>query len=170
MDELDKHQKIALDFDGTLVDSVSSPILADYIRQHPEKSYYIVTFRTPTQIVTIPTELTNIGLSFDLFAKVVPMPPRLAFDFDEDQKFRRHAHLPDMNTVSEDALLPGEYKMVHWKGFIARKLGATILVDDMPELVLYGCQQFGIKFVDAKNLHATALTEGSYIDTSRETR
>lgn len=164
MDKLSGHQRIALDFDGTLVDGVASATLAAYVKQHSQKSFSIVTFRTPTQIDTIPTELTQVGLSIDMFLKVVPMPKRLAFDFDEDQKFRRHARLPNMDQVSEDALLPGEYKFVHWKGFIARKLGATVLVDDFPELVTPGCKQFGIAFIDAKDIHPglneTKLTEG----------
>jgi hypothetical protein len=62
MDKLSGHQRIALDFDGTLVDGVASVMLAAYVKQHSQKSFSIVTFRTPTQIDTIPTELTQVGL------------------------------------------------------------------------------------------------------------
>jgi hypothetical protein len=155
MDRLAKHRKIALDFDGTLVDGVSSPAITAYVNQHPDKSFYIVTFRTPKQSQTIPSELANVGLSTQQFSKIIPMPERLMFDFDEDQRFRRNSSLPSMDHVSEDALLPGEYKLVHWKGFIARKLGATVLVDDIPELVTRGCKQFGIEFVDARQIHVS---------------
>jgi hypothetical protein len=155
MDRLANHQKIALDFDGTLIDGVSSLAIAAYVNQHPDKSFYIVTFRTPKQSQTIPTELANVGLSVQQFSKIIPMSERLVFDFDEDQRFRRNSSLPSMDHVSKDALLPGEYKLVHWKGFIARKLGATVLVDDMPELVTHGCKQFGVEFVDAKQIHTS---------------
>lgn len=162
MDKLARHRKIALDFDGTVVEGASSAAIADYVTQHPDKLFYIVTFRTPDQAATISHELARAGLSTDLFSQIVPMPRRLAFDFEEDQQFRRAAAMPSIDRVPEDALLPGEHKLLNWKGFIARKLGATVLVDDMPEMSAYGCRKFGVELVDAKDIHAMThdLTEG----------
>jgi FMN phosphatase YigB (HAD superfamily) len=152
MDKLANHRKIAFDLDGTLIDGAASPALATFIKSHPTKSFSIVTFRTPQQSSTIPAELQNHGLSADLFRNIISMPQRLVFDFDEDQQFRRNAAMPSFDHVTPDALLPGEYKFMNWKGFIANKLGATVLVDDMPNLVALGCKKFHVTLVDATKL------------------
>jgi hypothetical protein len=152
MDKLANHRKIALDLDGTLIDGASSPALATFVKANPTKSFSIVTFRTPQQSSTIPAELQSNGLSADMFGNIISMPQRLVFDFDEDQQFRRNAALPSIEHVTPDALLPGEFKFMNWKGFIANKLGATVLVDDMPTLVALGCTKFHVALIDATKL------------------
>ena len=157
---LHKHRKIAFDFDGTLVDGRSSLLIQNYIQNNDDKTYFIVTFRTPVQAKTIPMELAAHGLSSEWFATVVPMAARLALEFDEDQRIRRNSGLPNIERVSEAALLPGERQVLNWKGFVAKKLGATVLVDDMPAYCAMGCRRFGIRLLDAN--HLTEVTESRH--------
>jgi hypothetical protein len=153
MQSLAGYKKIAFDLDGTLIDGVASAAIATFIKRHATKSYFIITFRTPSQAVSIPSELISAGLSVDLFKQIIPISERLMFDFNEEQQQRRNAGLtPLITDMPHEALFPGEYKLMHWKGFVARKLGATVLVDDLPFLVTLGCKKFGIDFIDPKNL------------------
>ena len=153
MNALTRHRKIAMDLDGTLIDGVAAVALGDFVREcHEHKSFFIVTFRTAEQMQTVQQELAAYDLSPDFFARIIPMPTRYVLEFDEDQRFRRTARMPRLDQVAPDAQLPGEFKFTHWKGFIVHKLGATVLVDDMPYLVLPGCEKFHITFIDAKSM------------------
>lgn len=158
MDRLASHRTIAFDLDGTLIDGAASAKLASYIKEHPEKTFYVVTFRTPDQINTVSSELQNQGLDMNMFEKVVPMPARMVMEFDEDQRTRRNAGMPPMDKAPPDSLFPGELKLVNWKGFVTRRLGATVLVDDMPYLSAPGAKRFGVELIDAATI-ASSLHE-----------
>jgi hypothetical protein len=164
MDSLNRHKKIALDLDGTLIDGAASGVLANYVREHPGKAFYIVTFRTPDQSHDVAAELNDVGLSAEHFDKIISMPPRLARDFDHDQQLRRNAALPRLDQVGPEHLLPGEVAFMQWKGFVAKKLGATVLVDDMPYLAKLGCEKFGVSLVDAATI--APLVERCYLSTN----
>lgn len=146
MERLKRHRKIAFDLDGTLIDGVASREIAEFIRDHPDKTYYIVTFRIPEQCLHLNDELTQVGLKRSDFREVVPMAKRFVMEFENDRAQRRFAHLPPPKTV--DHMLPGERRYVHWKGFVCSKLGATVLIDDMPELSAPGCKQHNIALED----------------------
>jgi hypothetical protein len=155
MDSLGKHRKLALDLDGTLIDGAASATLTNYVKNHPDKTFSIVTFRAPQQSVTIPEELLDNGLSVAMFQRIISMPQRLVMDFEEDQQMRRNASLPRLETIGQDELLPGEFKFMHWKGYITNKLGATALVDDMPFFVALGCKKFGVALIDVATIPLT---------------
>lgn len=163
MDELLDLKHIAFDFDGTLVGDRVSDLLSEFIRDHPDKTYSIITFRTPEQAESIPHELDAVGLTVQQFDRIVPMPLKLAIDWSHDETIRRNAGMPPVTEVAEGALLPGEYKLVHWKGFVAHKLRAEALVDDMPTLAAPGCRKYHVKLIDAKKL-AMSLSEGELLE------
>jgi hypothetical protein len=146
MEKLKRHRKIAFDLDGTLVDGVASREIAEFIRDNPEKTYYIVTFRIPEQCLHLNEELAQVGLKRADFQDVVPMSKRFVIEFEDDQAQRRFANLPPPKTV--DHMLPGERRYVHWKGFVCSRLGATALIDDMPEMSAPGCKQHNIALED----------------------
>src|SRR5689334_9567958 len=110
MDRLANHRKIAFDLDGTLIGGTVSATISSYIKEHPEKTYYVVTFRSPDQINTVPAELQNYDLDMDMFEKMVPMPARLMLDFYEDQHMRQNAGMPPLDKAPKDHVFPGEYK------------------------------------------------------------
>lgn len=148
---LERHDRIALDLDGTLIDGQTSPLIQDFVRSNPEKKFWIVTFRTPAQVHTVASELANVGLPIGDFQRVIPMPERYVMEFEEDQRQRRFARLPGLDTPGVTPF-PGEFRYLHWKGYVCKRIGATVLVDDLPRLSQMGCQQFGIELVDARNM------------------
>lgn len=142
-----------------MIDGPSSAELQAFVREHPEKKFWIISFRTPRQLETVDAELRRSGLKRACFQRIIPMPERLLLAFDEDQLRRRVARLPGIE--SKDAVLfPGEYRVVHWKGYVCHKIGATVLVDDMPEYVLPGCRDYRIEFINALTMrHEAHLAE-----------
>lgn len=146
--DLASYKTIAFDLDGTLVDGVASTAIANYIRENGHQSFVIVTFRTLRQTSTLDQELHAYGLSQDMFKSVATCPVKLDLEFHEAQAFRRSARLPDMRSAKE--LLPAEQKYLEWKGRACSLLGAGLLVDDLPGLVLPGCRKYGIDFMDAR--------------------
>jgi hypothetical protein len=125
---LDSHHKIAWDMDETLVNGPNSEFFRQYIAAHPEKEHYIVTFRTgDAWIADIPFELADEGLNPDLIKAVSSVPMKIWIE--------RHLSRVHMAVCND------------WKGFEAKRLGCTVLVDDMEASVLPGCEKHGITFI-----------------------
>lgn len=140
---------IAFDLDGTLIDRVNDSI-RDYVLSSSDQKFNIVTFRPRSEGRQIAAELSYAGLDIERFADVVFCPDRLVREFQEDQKMRRAAGLPILGRNTQN-LLEGEFKYVNWKGFVARKLGCQLLVDDMPYLTQPGCVKYNVEFLDARD-------------------
>jgi hypothetical protein len=141
------YRGIAFDLDGTLIDRVNDSV-RDYVLSNPDQKFNIVTFRTRAEGRDIARELQHAGLDVERFTEIVFAPDRLVREFREDQQMRRSAGLP-MLSRSTANLLEGEHKYVHWKGFVARKLGCQLLVDDMAYLTRPGCEKYNVEFIDA---------------------
>lgn len=156
---LERHSTIALDFDDTLVNGPASEFLARFIQDNPDKTYVIITHRTPRECATIPQELREFTLlTVQQFARVIPTPERLKMEFDEDQRLRFQKRFPRLSpTTPEDDLLPGEFKFLHWKGFAASKAGATVLVDDLPYLSALGCRRHHVELIDSRKLGTATM-------------
>ena len=152
MNILDSHNKIAFDFDDTLVYSDCAKFLHNYILDHPEKKYYIITHRSPSEARSIPNELEkNSPLTKDHFERIIVCPERIKLEFSIDQQMRRSSGLPPIDNQTDiDTMFPGEQKFVNWKGFVAKKLGVSVLVDDLPHLSKQGAERNGVKFIDAR--------------------
>lgn len=130
---LDGHDVIAWDMDGTLIDGSHSAVFRDYIAARTDKIHHVVTFRTPRRWVEeVYEELEGYGVSRDRLAGVHGVPLRLYEAY-----------------VRKDPVLTGEF--VRWKGLKARKIGASVLIDDMSELVVPGCVEHGIRFLHAED-------------------
>jgi hypothetical protein len=137
---------IAFDFDGTLLSGNTA--LQEYVRQHHQRMrFLIVTHRSRRETATIPQELEQIGLSIDMFERIVGCPERVIMGFEEAQQMRRSARLP--RAAEAENLFPDEIAFVNWKGQTARKLRCHVLVDDIPWLAEPGCRDNGVKFIRA---------------------
>jgi len=156
MEILSRYRKIALDFDGTLFDGPASEYLQEYVVDNQDKSYGIVTFRDDR--ASVMRDLSAMGLSPNLFATIITMPRKMAIDFEAETTMRRHAGLPLLATVSSDQMFPTEHKYVMWKGFVCMKIGASVLIDDLPWAVKPGCTRFNIDYVDVASLKIPAYT------------
>lgn len=126
---LDQYQKLGIDFDGTLVGHPRSHILQQYIVDHPEKEFHIVTFRCGQMEQNLrwdlqdSVELTGSGLRLDHF-KSIECCPKLIFERRE--------------TLDDGREFYG------WKGRRCAEIGCTILVDDMHAHVGPYCHELGI--------------------------
>lgn len=120
--ELDKHDKIGWDFDGTLIEGVNSAFYRQYIVDHPEKTHYIITFRNYIDANTIPAELIDLKFDFRLIKNI-------------------HYNPTGESTCGAEVAM--------FKAERCKQLGATILVDDLPEAVEAGCLELGIVYMNA---------------------
>lgn len=127
---LDQHEKIAWDCDGTLYQGKNSQAFADYIKAHPEKQHYIITFRDYNWAKECIPDLIDMGL--------------------KDCHFVSVHHCPDdvwMN--SQEGSFSQRWDFLCWKAKMAIELGCTILVDDMEDAVIHGCTEHGVAFLHA---------------------
>ena len=138
--DLDSHQIIAWDMDGTLVDGPNAAFFRKYILANPQKEHHIVTFRTgPSQAGLEQTwaqdaidELESYGVPRGTIKAVHSVP---------DNLFAAYAN--------SRTLLVGEEldQFMCWKGKTAKSFGATVLVDDMEMMVIKGCDLHDVDFV-----------------------
>jgi hypothetical protein len=119
------HSAIGWDFDGTLINHRSSHLMYDYIRATPHKRHVIVTFRSHgTQNAVFPILGKISGLRKNAFEAMHNVPDDLweAFTYE----------------------LPGKDRYLFWKGEVCSKLDLTLLVDDMTDHVIKGCNRYRI--------------------------
>lgn len=132
---LDHHDVIAWDMDGTLIDGPHSHFFRAYIMAHPEKTHHIVTFRDRLWAMRAPLELALFHrLPTEHIAGVHDCPQNLWQAYVQRESF----YQPDL----VDAYLI-------WKGKKAAELGCTVLVDDMAEQVIKGCELHSVAFIHA---------------------
>lgn len=143
---LDNHHTIAWDFDKTLVDCPTALAAQRYIRDNPNKKHHIVTFRSHGMEDHIFDELSKYSIGLH------------QTDFDGVHNIEDEAHMawelamwkrslnPDM------AITSAEKYYLSWKGYICRRIGASVLVDDDTKAVSDGCKRFGILHFDPQEL------------------
>jgi len=133
--DLEVHRSIAWDLDGTLINGVNSRLFIDYINAHPHKEHHVITFRTPDSDKEFwLDELASLGVERSLIRSVQCVPNELYIAYATRGGFGGKA-------------MYNEFFL--FKGRAAKEIGATVLVDDMPSLVLPGCKAYGIAFIDA---------------------
>lgn len=135
------HQRIAWDMDGTLIGGPNSQRFRRYIARTPEKQHCVVTFRDRAWAGQIRGELGALGLDPNLIASVENCPELL---HDIYMASRNPASCAPKALADHAAR-----QFVRWKGRKARELGCTILVDDLADWVVLGCQENGVAFLDA---------------------
>lgn len=151
---LDNHDRIGVDFDGTLIDEPNSKLLVDYIvKNHVQKEFYIVTFRTHGMQYCIWNELAKhhgTAIDRDMFKGVFNMPDRMYENYADalhQRVIMRRAGLPIPAEIP-----PAIVAYRTWKGMMCQQHGITILVDDKPEDVELGCVRCGIDFLDIRRV------------------
>jgi len=119
IDILHDHQKIGIDFDGTLVEHPHSRALQKFILDHRGKEFHIVSFRSHgmerniERDLRISTILTQVPLTLHHFAGVHNIPDRL---FENMINFDHHD------------------PYYCWKADKCKELGCTVIVDDVAEI------------------------------------
>lgn len=138
---LEAHQNLAWDFDGTLIQGPNSERFRAYIAAHPQKRHHVITFRDREWADLIPMELGTLGLDPALIASVenCPEPLHDMFMLGREPGSGVPRRIADMAV----------HHFLRWKGRRARELGCTILVDDIADWVVRGCEEHGVAFLDA---------------------
>jgi|ERR1051326_232568 hypothetical protein len=135
------HQKVGIDFDGTLIEHPRSRLLQRFILANRDKEFHIVSFRSHgmekniERDLRISTLMTQVPLGLQHFTGVHNVPDALyegwAMFGDADQQ------------KVKDYLC--------WKATKCRELGCTIIVDDMSDVGPH-CEEIGIRYLHPDNL------------------
>lgn len=153
INELHKHEKIALDFDQTLVGHPKSSLLWNFIQKtHLTKTFHIITFRSGAwanedMLIDDMIRGSNNAIRPYMIESVSFCDYNMYADFSILQSSREQ-----IGTQIPSIILPEETKFFQWKAERAKELGCTILVDDRPAWVKDGCDQHGIIFIDTADL------------------
>ncbi len=159
MQELDSHQKIGVDIDGTLINGFMSRLLQQYIKEnHSTKEFHLITFRDNEQIKTLWMEFYKVGIEMhwfksfhnleeDLNKQWLKNCDKVAHIKSNQKKLDRALN---HHKISKEDYIKTFDDINHFKAKICLKLGCTILIDDMEELVIGGCEFHKIDFLNAK--------------------
>jgi hypothetical protein len=142
-DLLDPHMILGWDVDGTILDHPAAPLMHRYIRDNPQKRHLIVTFRSHGWEDRIWDELAELHQAFperNAFVEVVNLPNDLYMAY---LCARGNSDAPPSELISHPDILAFH----EWKGMICAQHGATVLVDDMTEHVIIGCDRHGVTHI-----------------------
>jgi hypothetical protein len=161
IEKLNDHKIIGLDMDETLVGGPCSYILREWVKENfINKELWIVTFRVGVYVPQVWSELASFHINRRQFAGLKSLPNALFNDYCEvkkafkykdtnPNKFQRflnaHKWTEEEAQRKHDALL-------HWKGETCASIGATVLVDDLPEMVIPGCKANNITLIHSHYL------------------
>ena len=130
LNELNSHQRLGIDFDGTLVGHKHSQILQQYIVTNPEKEFHLITFRSHGRQWDITEDLresvlheTHVRITGRHFVQVHNM---------SDEDF----------TAYNGAIRQPEFYL--WKATKCKEIGCTILIDDMADFLHEYCVAHGV--------------------------
>ena len=163
---LDRHQTIGWDVDSTLIKGPNSKHFQRYIVETPMKAHHIVTFRTGDFLGCLPTsidvEREVKGFDLNLFDGIHGIPDeRFARGFCTERfvptymlKHEDVLHVdPDMFEGSfgfaKDVYLSDHHACFSFKAETCKKIGASVLIDDMVEDQKVYCRDAGIMLFDA---------------------
>lgn len=148
-EKLARHRAIGWDFDETLIDHPNSPNLHQFIKDNPHLRHVIVTFRTHGWQNRVFAELREYrgAPGKSAFGGVFNIPDDLWTKFEHitdrrrcDPHFARSAHTEL------------EQEVIEWKAKMCKKLGLTVMVDDMTDRVMPGCLKHGIEYIHPDEL------------------
>jgi len=163
---LDNHAVIGWDFDLTLHQGPHSTLFRQYIIDNPEKEHHIITFRDNHTVADIPYYLSQYGYADGVFKTTTNLENsnwymayiNVEFELDVtvlEPGETRLTYATELAKVTNDDLWQQAADLMGWKAKVAKKMGCTILVDDLVEMVADGCKQQGIKLLNAINLELT---------------
>jgi len=159
---LDSHNIIALDFDETLVYHPKSERLWSYIESNPTKKFYIVTMRHTAIFNEVWSDLDDAtygSLSSDNFVEAIS-----ASSSDDIADYALYSKIKKMNNprkqeriLSNNGITMEEVdirldEITSSKALICKRIGATILVDDMKDMVINGCDKYSIMYMHPNEL------------------
>jgi hypothetical protein len=137
---LKKYNIIGLDFDETLINNPNSEKIINFVKQNPNKTYYIVTFRSHGYQNYIPQILWNeYRLKFPK-DKILNIPNEI-FNLESIG-----AELVDYGYENFGEYLRQEYRK--WKGDTCLKYNIEILIDDDYDNVFPQLIKNGIDYLD----------------------
>jgi len=151
---LDKHQILGWDFDGTLSNEVhqapNSDFFLAYITAHPEKRHHIITFRDREWANEIWTSFCEIGLDIKLIRSIESCPDIIHDCFQINKKYGvRPDYYTNTRDLTNEQFIENAGLFTKWKAERAKQIGCTILVDDIEDWVLDGCEFHGVEFLHA---------------------
>ncbi len=135
--------KIAWDFDETLVESPASETLQEFIKTHPEIEHYIITARSGSYLVgSMMPELAQYPakLNASNFTKIITSDHAKHTEYQQARAARKSGQLTG-------PLIPIEIYEFTIKGKLCHELGIPVLVDDNIPRSKMGCDKYGIKMV-----------------------
>lgn len=136
---LKKYNIIGLDFDKTLIDNPNSKKIINFIKQNPDKTYYIITFRSHgMQDDIIQILWQRYGLKFPK-NKILNVE-----DVVYELKNRGTKLIADYPNFGE--YLTREYK--EYKAITCLKYNIEVLVDDDYNNVYHNLIKNGIDYID----------------------
>lgn len=134
------HQKIGIDFDGTLVEHRKSRLLQRFIlANHDKTEFHIVSFRSHgmerniERDLLISTLMTQVPLTLRHFAGVHNIP---------DALYEGWAMFGDKDKARD---------YFCWKASKCQEIGCTIIVDDMNDVGPH-CEEIGITYLHPDDL------------------
>lgn len=137
---LKKYNIIGLDFDETLINNPNSEKIINFVKQNPNKTYYIVTFRSHGYQDFISQILWNkyrLKISKNMILNI----PDDIFNLESVG-----SELVDLGYHNFGEYLRQEYKK--WKGDICLKYKIEILVDDDYDNVFHQLIKNDINYLD----------------------
>ena len=158
IERLNKHQKIGIDIDATLIDGPKSRLLQEWCKDnHKTKELHLVTFRYNADFHFIGQDLIDADVDISMFRGVHGSPAELMIEYltlvnkvgfrwkakNEAKWIRSLAY----HKILHDDFIKVEDLAHEWKGLKCKELGLTCLIDDMEESVLPGCMKHGIEFI-----------------------
>lgn len=154
---LDNHKNIAVDIDETLINGgLASLKIQKYILENNfEKNFFLITFRTGTYVDTVWQDIAyeNDEIIPAMFKGLYSIPGDIRDAYAKFNWYKRmnFIHDPEIEARMEELEeLANQYTL--WKGFQAKKLNCTILIDDLREMVINGCNKYGVTYVHPEDL------------------
>lgn len=149
------HKNIGVDIDDTLIgDNYYKHVLQKFIIDyHLEKNFYLITFRLGYWVDNAFADIAedNDDIKPKMFKGIWSVPQDLSDGYRKYRFHLKNKHMWERYDDEELAHLEeleNLHKQYHeWKGQQAKKLGCTILIDDMIELVKPGCDKYGVKLI-----------------------
>lgn len=145
LERLYNHERIALDFDYTLVDHKNSELLHDFVCQEwQRRSIWIVTHRQEGWAKTIWEDLEHASyghLCEEMFSGAICCP--------------KTVYAGHLVGVSDDD--PRVKRFLNWKGSVCVQNKITALVDDSPDINKDGCLTKGVEFIFTDDLKPVVI-------------
>lgn len=155
VDKLNRHHKIGIDIDVTLINGPNSRIIQEWcVANADSKELHLVTFRNGQDLADVARDLADAGVDINLFKAIHGSPEPIMRKFmgfvnkcgwrNDTPKWQRGLahHKIDLQDWIDTELFCNE-----WKGQVCAEFGLTCLIDDMEANVILGCNKYNVEFI-----------------------